>query len=212
MDEASVAEQLARLDEHERLSVLDGLDPVQRAALLRYWKFWGRDNQRAPDGAWRVWLILAGRGYGKTRAGAEWVRGFAGRYGACRIALVGATMREARAIMVEGESGLLAICGDRERPRFEPSLDRLIWPNGTMAMLYSAAEPDSLRGASHHIAWADEIAKWREGEAAWNNLMLGLRLGDYPRVVATTIRASLLRQHRGRSRSSGISSLILQLR
>lgn len=186
MNDLSVAEQLARLGTDDRLSLLDKLDPDQRAALLRYWNFWARDNQRQPEGLWRVWLILAGRGYGKTRAGAEWVRGFASRHGMCRIALVGATREEARAIMMEGESGLLEISPHHERPRFEPSLNRCVWPNGTMATLYSAAEPDILRGASHHLAWADEIAKWKRGEEAWDNLMLGLRLGDYPRAVATT--------------------------
>ncbi|RED16052.1 terminase family protein [Parasphingopyxis lamellibrachiae] len=186
MDEPSYAEQLGLLDENERSWVLEGLDPEQGGHLLRYWDFWARGNQRLPKGMWRVWLIMAGRGYGKTRAGAEWVRDFAYKHGLCRIALVGATQTEARAIMVEGESGILAVSEGAERPRFEPSLDRLVWPNGTIATLYSAAEPDGLRGASHHLAWADEIAKWKRGEAAWDNLMLGLRLGDYPRVVATT--------------------------
>ncbi|MBC2778326.1 DNA-packaging protein [Parasphingopyxis marina] len=186
MDDPSIAEQLARLDLPHRMELLSDLDPLQRAQFLRYWDMWSRGNQRVPPGAWRVWLLLAGRGYGKTRAGAEWVRGFASRHGACRIALVGATMQDARAIMVEGESGLLAVSDGQERPKFEPSLARLKWTNGTIAMLYSAAEPESLRGAAHHLAWADEIAKWKEGVAAWDNLMLGMRLGDYPRVMATT--------------------------
>jgi phage terminase large subunit-like protein len=186
VNEPSVAERLAQLGEDDRLEMLADLDPRQRAALIRYWPLWVRGNQRVPAGSWRVWLILAGRGYGKTRAGAEWVRAFAGRYGRCRIALVGATMQEARAVMVEGESGLLAVTDGEERPKFEPSLNRLVWKNGTRATLYSAAEPESLRGASHHLAWADEIAKWKQGEKAWNNLMLGLRLGDYPRAMATT--------------------------
>ncbi|MGJ8537609.1 MAG: DNA-packaging protein [Parasphingopyxis sp.] len=186
MDEPSVAEQVAALDEEERGWVLEGVEPGQAGPLLRHWEFWSRGNQKQPGGMWRIWLIMAGRGYGKTRSGAEWVRDFARRHGLCRIALVAATQAEARAIMVEGESGILAVSQGAERPRFEPSLDRLVWSNGTIATLYSAAEPDGLRGASHHLAWADEIAKWKLGEAAWDNLMLGLRLGDYPRVVATT--------------------------
>lgn len=186
MDEPSVAEQVAALDEEERGWVLEGVEPGQAGPLLRHWEFWSRGNQKQPGGMWRIWLIMAGRGYGKTRTGAEWVRDFARRHGLCRIALVAATQAEARAIMVEGESGILAVSQGAERPRFEPSLDRLVWPNGTIATLYSAAEPDRLRGASHHLAWADEIAKWKLGEAAWDNLMLGLRLGDYPRVIATT--------------------------
>lgn len=186
MDEPSYAEQLAKLQDDDLSWVLDGVDPEQAGPLLRHWELWSRGNQKRPEGMWRIWLIMAGRGYGKTRAGAEWVRDFAGRNGLCRIALVGATQAEARAIMVEGESGILEVSGGPERPRFEPSLDRLVWPNGTIATLYSAAEPNGLRGASHHLAWADEIAKWKAGEAAWDNLMLGLRLGDYPRVIATT--------------------------
>jgi phage terminase large subunit-like protein len=186
MDDPSYAEQLAELEEDELSWVLEGIPPEQRGQLLRHWPFWSRGNQKQPAGMWRVWLIMAGRGYGKTRAGAEWVRDFARKNGLCRIALVGATQAEARAIMVEGESGILEVCEAPERPRFEPSLDRLVWPNGTIATLYSGAEPDGLRGASHHLAWADEIAKWKAGVAAWDNLMLGLRLGDYPRAVATT--------------------------
>lgn len=186
MDEPSLAEQIARLSDTERDELFAGLTPAEQALMQAHWQFWSRGNQRAPEGLWRIWLVLAGRGYGKTRAGAEWVRDYARKFGGRRIALVGATMREARAIMVEGESGLLAIAHNWERPHFEPSIDRLTWPNGSLATLYSAAEPENLRGASHHIAWADEIAKWKAGMAAWDNLMLGLRLGDYPRVVATT--------------------------
>ncbi len=186
MDEASLAEQIARLSDAQRDELFAGLTPAEQSLMQAHWEFWSRGNQRAPDGLWRIWLVLAGRGYGKTRAGAEWVRDYARKFGGRRIALVGATMREARAIMVEGESGLLAIAHHWERPHFEPSIDRLTWPNGSLATLYSAAEPENLHGASHHIAWADEIAKWKAGMAAWDNLMLGLRLGDYPRAVATT--------------------------
>lgn len=149
------------------------------------WNFWRRDNQAAPPEDWRIWLVMAGRGYGKTRMGAEWVSALAAQHSGARFALVGATLNEARAVMVEGESGLLAL-PYAERPEWEPSLRRLTWTNGAMATLFSAAEPESLRGPQHDFAWADEIAKWPSGIAAWDNLMLGLRLGDNPRAMATT--------------------------
>ncbi len=130
--------------------------------------------------------ILAGRGFGKTRAGAEYARGWAERDGSARIALVGATLGDARATMVEGESGLLAVAPPGRRPRYEPSRRRLLWPNGAQAFLYSAEEPDLLRGPQHHFAWGDEICKWGQGQATWDNLRLGLRLGEQPRAVVTT--------------------------
>ena len=131
-------------------------------------------------------MLLAGRGFGKTRTGAEWVRAFAEATPGARIALVAASLHEARQVMVEGESGLLAIAPDALRPDYESSLRRLTWPNGAVATLYSAAEPDSLRGPEHQAAWCDEIAKWPQGEAAWDNLMLTMRIGAQPQVVATT--------------------------
>lgn len=155
-------------------------------ALLTDWDWWRRDDQRPPDGDWHVWMLLAGRGFGKTRTGAEWVRALAERTPGARIALVAASLHEARQVMVEGESGLLAIAPDGARPDYESSLRRLTWPNGAVATLYSAAEPDSLRGPEHGAAWCDEIAKWPQGEAAWDNLMLTMRIGERPRVVATT--------------------------
>ena len=149
------------------------------------WRFWRRNDQFEPQGDWRTWLVMAGRGYGKTRMGAEWVSALATQYPGARFALVGATLNEARQVMVEGESGLLAL-PFAERPEWEPSLRRLTWRNGATATLFSAAEPESLRGPQHDFAWADEIAKWPNGIKAWDNLMLGLRLGQHPRIMATT--------------------------
>lgn len=153
-------------------------------ALSYDWPFWARESQLPPRGAWRVWLILAGRGFGKTRCGAEWVRAQVAT-GCGRMALVAATAADARDVMVEGESGILAISPPWHRPLYEPSKRRLTWPNGAVATTYSADEPDRLRGPQHDGAWCDELAAWRYA-AAWDNLMLGLRLGDDPRCVVTT--------------------------
>jgi phage terminase large subunit-like protein len=182
----SLAAQIASFAPDERARVIAGLSPAEREEIQYVWPVWEQESQREPDRPWRVWLVLAGRGFGKTRMGAEWVRRMAADDPLARIALVGATMAEARSVMVEGPSGILAVCPDEERPVWEPSLGRLRFPGGAMAKVYSAAEPDSLRGPQHHFAWCDEIAKWPFGPAAWDNLMLGLRCGPLPRAVATT--------------------------
>lgn len=147
-------------------------------------------GQLPPDGDWLTWLVMGGRGFGKTRAGAEWVRRIAEGDGRARIALVAASMAEARSVMIEGESGLIACSPGHDRPVFEPSLHRLRWSNGAQAFLYSAAEPESLRGPQHSHAWCDEIGKWPQSHEramrCWDNLLLGLRLGTEQRIVATT--------------------------
>ena len=129
-------------------------------AVLDDWRFWARPSQLPPEGAWRVWLLLAGRGFGKTRSGAEWVRGLAESGAARRIALVAPTARDARLVMVEGESGLLSIASADSRPTFEVSKRQLTWPSGAIATLFSADEPDRLRGPQFDAAWCDELAAW----------------------------------------------------
>jgi phage terminase large subunit-like protein len=179
-------------------SVVAGLkeevsDP-ETGKLRHDWQIWARDDQLAPpvgDPPWRTWILMGGRGAGKTRAGAEWVRAEAihalERGGApARIALIGETLNDVRSIMVEGVSGLIAVHRDDERPTFEPSNRRLVWPNGSIAQMFSAEEPDGLRGPQFTAAWADEICKWRHAEATWDMLQFGLRLGDEPRQVVTT--------------------------
>src|ERR1044071_7847069 len=150
---------------------------------------WYRDRarqaQKPPEGDWRIWLLLAGRGFGQTRSGAELVRQMVGEHRARRIALVAPTALDARNVMVEGESGLLNIGPPRQRPDYEPSKHRLTWPNGAIATTYSADEPNRLRGPQHDFAWCDELAVWRY-PAAWDMLMFGLRRGADPRVVVTT--------------------------
>ncbi|PJG49043.1 ATP-binding protein [Sphingobium sp. LB126] len=186
MGRLSDFERLARMPDKARERVLAGLNGAAADALAHDWTWLARPEQLAPEGDWRIWLMMAGRGFGKTRAGAEWVRAVAERDPGARIALVGATLGEARAVMVEGASGLLAIAPWWNRPVFAPALRKLVWPNGAVATLFGATEPESLRGPQFSHGWADEIAKWAGGQAAWDNLMMGMRLGDAPRVLATT--------------------------
>ena len=160
--------------------------PRDKALKLKYdWPYRARSEQLPPSGDWRVWLLLAGRGFGKTRTGAELVRARIEARTAHRIALVAPTAADARDVMVEGESGLLAIAPPGQRPLYEPSKRRITWPNGAVATTYSADEPERLRGPQHDFAWCDELAAWRYPEA-WDMLMFGLRLGDDPRAVVTT--------------------------
>lgn len=170
--------------------------PLREVKLLnRDWRMWARADKQLPPETppeWRSWLILGGRGAGKTRAGAEWVRAQAlgqwsdGHGHAERIAIIGPTLDEARAVMVEGKSGLLAIHMQDERPRYEPSKRLLTWPNGAIAQVFSADEPESLRGPQFDAAWCDEVAKWRYASEVWDMLAFALRLGENPRAVVTT--------------------------
>jgi phage terminase large subunit-like protein len=157
----------------------------QALELLFDWDIWSRPKQREPQGDWRVWLILAGRGFGKTRTGAEYIRKQVEKNICGRIALVGRTAADVRDVMVEGESGILAASHPNRRPKYEPSKRRLTWPNGAIATTYSADEPDTLRGPQHDGFWADEPAAWKYDDT-WDQLMFGLRLGKNPRGVATT--------------------------
>ena len=181
----SLANSLASLPERKKRAILASLTKEEREKLEFLWPFWARPKQLAPSGGWRTWLICAGRAFGKTRSGAEWIRGEveSGRCG--RIALVAATAADARDVIVEGESGILAVCPPWNRPIYEPSKRRLTWGSGAIATTYSADEPDRLRGPHHDGGWADELAAWRYPEA-WDQLQFGLRLGTDPRLVVTT--------------------------
>ena len=179
------ASWLASLPEAMRNSLIDTLTPDEALALLYDWELWARPNQLPPAGGWRVWVLLAGRGFGKTRTGAEMIRARVSARNSRRLALVAPTAADARNVMVEGESGILAISPRWDRPRYEPSKRRLTWPNGAIATFYSAEEPERLRGPQHDAAWCDELTSWRYPEA-WDMLMFGLRLGEDPRVVVTT--------------------------
>jgi phage terminase large subunit-like protein len=176
--------------ERLRRELSEALDRNERNGFDYLWEYQAREEQLPPPGDWRIWMIMAGRGFGKTRAGAEWVRMIAGSNPDARIALVSSSLAEARAVMVEGESGLLAICRPGHKPIFEPSLHRIRFKSGAQAQLFSAAEPESLRGPQHSHAWCDEIGKWplahERATRCWDNLLLGLRLGHDPRIAVTT--------------------------
>lgn len=180
------------MPEKERETALSQLDEKTRANLAYYWPFWARPDQIEPDGDWVTWLILAGRGWGKTRTGAETIRKWACgdtplARGMCRhIALVAETSGDARDVLVEGPAGILAIHPTDFRPLYEPSKRRLTWPNGATATLYNAVEPDQLRGPQHDAAWGDEVAKWRYMQETWDQLQFGLRLGLHPKQIITT--------------------------
>ena len=163
--------------------VADDKAPDEAEALYFDWNTWALDKQRPPEGDWTTWLLLGGRGSGKTRAGAEWVRSLAAQK-IGPIALVGETMTEAVSIMVRGESGILNVTPELERPTLRGN--QLVWPNGVEASVMSASDPDRFRGPQFAAAWCDEVAKWPHGEDAWDQLQFGLRLGDRPRQLATT--------------------------
>lgn len=152
--------------------------------LLEDWRFLARDEQRPPDGAWRTWVFLGGRGAGKTRAGAEWVAGRARSGLSQRIALIAPTMHDAREIMIEGPSGILSLNG--ERPVFEVSRRRLRWRNGAVAEFFSAEDPHALRGPQFDAAWCDELCYWKDPDEALNTLAHALRLGRAPPMLVTT--------------------------
>lgn len=143
-------------------------------------------GQAPPPGDWRIWLMLAGRGFGKTRAGAEWITALARVRPDLRVALVGASIDEAAEVMVRGRSGLMAVADRKEDVVYYPSRRLVEFGQGARAYLYSGEKPDKLRGPEHHVAWVDELAKFAWPDETWDNLLLGLRLGDLPRVLVTT--------------------------
>ena len=162
------------------------LDNKTKARLLWTWRgWWARPAQIAPDGQWTNWLILAGRGFGKTRSGAEWIRE-RWKQGYHRMGIVAETSGDMRDVLIEGPSGILAISPKDERPEYQPNKRRIQWKNGAVAFLYSGTEPDQLRGPEHDTVWVDELAKYRDPDELWSNVQFGLRVGDDPRCCVTT--------------------------
>lgn len=169
---------------HPKNIDLNSIDSVPLDSAYA-WQALARDDQWPPKGDWLIWLLLGGRGSGKTRAGAEWVRGqVAG--GARRIALVAPTYNDAREVMLFGPSGLMSLGAPNERPRYLSSRRRLEWPNGAVGFVYSSEDPDGLRGPQFDCAWGDEFCAWTYTDDTLSNLRLALRLGDRPRLVMTT--------------------------
>lgn len=148
------------------------------------WGLTGRPSQQLPEGDWNNWLIKTGRGWGKTRTGAENVRIWKDNYPI--IHLIGRTAADVRDAMIEGESGILAISPEYDYPKYETSKRKLTWPNGAKALMFSAEDPDVLRGPQCYKAWCDELAAWKYAQETWDNLQFGLRLGDSPQSIITT--------------------------
>ncbi len=182
-------ERLMALAPGERAVVIRSLSGPQKREFNERWWQWALAGQRAPAGSWRVWLIRAGRGFGKTRAGAEWIAAFARTAPpGARIALVGATEEDARRVMIEGASGLLAVAHADEALHWTRHSGELRFPGGVRAFVYSAAAPAKLRGPQHDAAWCDELAKWPAATAAetWDNLAMTMRGSEDARIVVTT--------------------------
>lgn len=171
---------------------LSGLSQNALLALPWVFEFWALPHQLPPRGAWKTWVIMGGRGAGKTRAGAEWVRAQVEGAGPAdpgkcrRVALVGETIDQVRDVMVLGESGIVACSPPDRKPEWLASKNQLLWPNGAMAQVFSAHEPEAMRGPQFDAAWADELAKWPKAQATWDQLQFGLRLGKTPQQVVTT--------------------------
>lgn len=195
---SSLRDSMLSLSVEQRAAELAKLTDEEAAALLFDWEFWARSDQLEPPGDWFIWLVMAGRGWGKTRTGAEFVKKRALEHPGARVALVAETFADGRDTMVEGESGLLAILppwelrGGTVEKAWNRSMGELYLANGSRFDIYSSEKPGQLRGPQHHYAWADEVAKWKDarlGEVegtTWTNLMLGLRLGDKPQCVVTS--------------------------
>ncbi len=179
----SKAETLADLPQAQRVALLSTYTAAELTAMWESWEFWARSNQLPPPEPWTYWLVMAGRGFGKTRVGTEtvrrWVKDFA------IVNLIGATVDDARDIMIEGESGILAKCPPAERPEYVKSARKLVWPNGATSLIFTADEPERLRGKQHMKLWCDELGAWRYPES-WDQAQLGLRLGNNPQAVVTT--------------------------
>lgn len=197
-------DHFARLNADQRAELVAELPEAALQRFLFDWEgIWARGNQLLPRSApgatnrtwngtdpviphWETWLVLAGRSWGKTHCAAENTQSVVESGRAGRLALIGPTAADARDVMVEGKSGILTLSRPWFRPKYQPSKRRLTWPNGAVAHIYSAEEPERLRGPQHDFAWCDEIAAWHDGEEMWRQLKMGLRLGEWPRAIATT--------------------------
>jgi phage terminase large subunit-like protein len=185
-----ISRQLAELSPAELSAVLNSLSPAESATLPHIWRAWARPDQLPPDGDWFTWLLLGGRGSGKTRSAVEWVRDEIESGRRRHVAIVGPTADQTRRVQIEGESGILAKAPPWFRPEYEPSTRHIKWPNGAIAHLFSSEEPDRLRGPNLDAAWCDEVCSWNNPQATWDMLLMALRLtgpqGHAPRVLVST--------------------------
>ena len=188
----SLGELLASVSADEAEAFLGELSENALAALPWLFEFWALPHQVAPKGDWATWVVMGGRGAGKTRAGAEWVRAQVegsrpSDVGKCRrVALVGETIEQVREVMIFGDSGIIACCPPDRKPEWHASRKVLVWPNGAEAWVMSASNPEALRGPQFDCAWVDELAKWKRARETWDMLQFALRLGDRPQQMVTT--------------------------
>ena len=183
---SSLAEELSLITKTKRDEIIDQLSEDELLALEYDWEgFLAREDQKEPVGFWEIWLLLAGRGFGKTRTGAEWIRKRV-ENGAKRIALVAETQKDLEEVMIEGDSGILSVFPADQMPKYTKKPVRIEFQNGAIALGYNGTQPDQLRGPQFDTAWLDEIAKWRYARETWDQLQFGLRLGDDPRQIVTT--------------------------
>ena len=193
---ADPVEFLGNLPEDQRSFILESLTVPQMREMNERWYQWAHEGQNPDDSDWRIWMIMAGRGYGKTRAGAEWVSALARSDPSLCFALIGATVEDVRKVMIEGKSGLIAVARTGEAVGWNAGKGEVTFASGAVAHVYSAESFEKLRGPEHHYAWCDELAKWNHADDCWNNMMLGLRLGNTPRVLVTTTPRSIPLLHR----------------
>lgn len=182
-DKRGMLTTLQGMPDDQREEVLSKLGDEAAYAIRWDWEYFARENQILPEGDWSYWLIMAGRGFGKTRTGAETVRQWAktNKY----VNLIGATSDDAKDIMIEGESGILSCCPKEERPYYKKHERKLEWPSGCVSLVFTADEPERMRGKQHEKLWGDELAAWRYPEA-WDQAKFGLRLGSRPQALLTT--------------------------
>ena len=183
--DTDLAAFLLALPPEARAEAVATLGAEEREAFDRDWSSWAHEGQAFPPGDWTTWVVKGGRGFGKTLTGSHWVTAAIATGEPLDIALVGATLEDARRVMVEGRSGLIEVAGAWISD-WHPSLHRLRFRTGATATLFSGASPEQLRGPEHHLAWCDELAKWEKPQATWDMLQFGLRLGERPRVLVTT--------------------------
>lgn len=186
MNISHVLTEFLALPDDAAAAMIETMSEVELRSLMADWRTWARPKQLAPPGNWQVWLNLGGRGVGKTRTGAEWCHDKAEAMPGSRGCLLGATGSDTREVMIEGVSGIMSTMKPHNPCVYEPGRQRVVWKNGTSAKAFTAEKPNRLRGPQHHWAWPDEVAAWQYPQEAWDQMMLGLRLGTMPQACATT--------------------------